>query len=844
MKDQAQVLALASQVSQQQQVSQTQAIQRTQTSQVAVLPELAGVPELLHSQSEDVPKSSAEWRWPIDISRYDCTPSLSMAESAALQAIIMRDREVYRTRWPHHAKKDLGRLLNPLNDVLAFTAPTKTGYWNVMRGIVAEMHARQTSFWAWTQKEWLEILQSSSYMSRGKGSGRQHVTAVAYLLCSFTDLYAPGSFCGADLALKVFGSDLMDAAVQRVGDALLRLGYGTFTVKREVTPVLSAIFLINRSPYLEGLTLDMLDEIRKRDLPERVKSGMLCVSRALASMGIVHAPLNSRITEPDMREHLRNPNVVRGVAQEWVYWCHRWRDTSTLSPTTRQAICYQLLKVGRWLAQEHPSVVSPDQWTRGLAAEFIAAVDRMKIGQWLCAHVAPDRLGKPLTPRAKETHFKSVCTFFRDCQEWGWIPRRFDPRRCFSSPRSIRSLVAPNPRVIEDDVWAKLLWAGLNLSEDDLPRVCLTQRQLHYPLKMARALAMVWLFTGLRSDEIYRLRVGCVRWDVNRDKRLPIQNTQDIQGGQATQGEDGRHGKCEASGLAELVGAAGAVGGGKPIVKNRVCWLDVPVNKTSTAFCKPVDWPVGVAIAEWEHIRPEQPSALDPKTGELVQYLFSCRSQRVGRDYLNSKLIPTLCRKAGVPESDTRGHITSHRARSTIATQLFNSREPMSLAELQEWLGHRSPQATQHYAKIKPTKLARSYERAGYFGRNLRTIEVLIDKDAVSSGTAAQGEPWRFYDLGHGYCTYDFFDQCPHRMACAKCAFYQPKGSGQAQILEAKSNLLKMKQEIPLTEEERAAVEDGLEALEKLCEQLADVPTPAGPTPKQLTPTLTLKQRG
>jgi hypothetical protein len=43
-----------------------------------------------------------------------------------------------------------------------------------------------------------------------------------------------------------------------------------------------------------------------------------------------------------------------------------------------------------------------------------------------------------------------------------------------------------------------------------------------------------------------------------------------------------------------------------------------------------------------------------------------------------------------------------------------------------------------------------------------------------------------------------------------------------------------MLQEIPLTEDERAAVEEGIEALEKLSAQLVDVPTPAGPTPRQL----------
>jgi hypothetical protein len=218
----------------------------------------------------------------------------------------------------------------------------------------------------------------------------------------------------------------------------------------------------------------------------------------------------------------------------------------------------------------------------------------------------------------------------------------------------------------------------------------------------------------------------------------------------------------------------------------------------------------------------------------VVDFLFANRGMPLGKAYINRVLIPLLCRKANVPAADARGRLTSHRARSTIATQLFNAREPMTLFELQDWLGHRSPTATQQYAKITPTRLAKAYADAGYFGRNVRAVEVLIDRDAVESGAAAKGRPWRFYDLGHGYCTYDFFDQCPHRMACAKCGFYRPKGSTQAQLLEAKANLLRMQQRVPLTEEERAAVDDGLAALERLCARLADVPTPAGPTPRQL----------
>lgn len=104
----------------------------------------------------------------------------------------------------------------------------------------------------------------------------------------------------------------------------------------------------------------------------------------------------------------------------------------------------------------------------------------------------------------------------------------------------------------------------------------------------------------------------------------------------------------------------------------------------------------------------------------------------------------------------------------------------------------------------------------------------------MRNGRAAN-EPWKFYDLGHGYCTYDFFDQCPHRMACAKCSFYLPKDSTKAQLLEAKANLLRLRQDIPLADAELSAVEDGLTAYEHLLKKLADVPTPAGPTPRQLT---------
>jgi len=151
----------------------------------------------------------------------------------------------------------------------------------------------------------------------------------------------------------------------------------------------------------------------------------------------------------------------------------------------------------------------------------------------------------------------------------------------------------------------------------------------------------------------------------------------------------------------------------------------------------------------------------------------------------------------------------------------------MTLFELQAWLGHQSPATTQHYVSTSPTKLAQAYKDAGYFSRNVRAIEVLIDRNVITSGAAAGGSPWRYYDLGHGWCSYEFFDRCPHRMACARCDFYVPKDSDRGLWLQTRNGLLKLLQEIPLGDEERAAIDGDVQALDRLLERLKAVPTPS-----------------
>jgi integrase len=743
-----------------------------------------GPKKILPKKADDGP-----WTWPINLERYDRSPQLTSVERNMLTRYAEAYR-FYRYGRTMNFGAALDRLVRPLNDTLDYTGIITNRRKYVLFFFLREMAERQRSFWGWTTEEWIDSIDA-------RLAPRQHGAAIAYLLCGFSELHRLKSdhVVYSCLARKVFGREHTKNISERVRELLSEWGYRRAGTSDQAMRTIFECLLFARSPHLRDITLDHLRSVIARRPPRRGTYCAFAISRVLAKIGAIPEPME--IVRPFVvRADL--PEITEGVPPEWARLCRRWLDTSTVSDRYRRKSYYFLLNVGRWLANEHPEINSPEDWTRDLAAEAVAVTCQWRAGDWCTfAPVHVKNQGHALKPSTYAGRISALRVFFRDLQEWELIPRRFDPIRSFETPKSVLAKIGPNPRIIADDVWAKLVWAGLNLTAEDLPKRGPFRRkplESSYPVELCKALAVTWLFAGLRNNEILRLRLGCIRWQ-REDVSVPATDE-------------------------TLAGGA-------------VCMLDVPVNKTSAAFTKPVDPIVGEMISAWEKVRPIGAKVPDWKTGEAVDFLFLFRLTVVGKSYLNNVLIPTLCRKAGVPTSDVRGNITSHRGRSTIASQLFNAKEPMTLFELQEWLGHSTPAATQHYAKITPIKLAKSYADAGYFARNLRAIEVLVDQEIVRSGRAAT-EPWKFYDLGHGYCTYDFFDQCPHRMACAKCSFYMPKPSSQVQLLQGKANLLQLRQEIPLNDSELAAVDDGVAAMEKLLEQLADVPTPAGPTPREL----------
>src|SRR6266699_2028169 len=727
------------------------------------------------------PKS--EWAWPIALERYDQNPALTDGERETLAAFVDLDRQGRPKRWSAQTKTKLGRLWKPLQDILETFSGKQAVPDTVSHVLIREMHQRQVSFWGWSEQQWGEILERSVAAFVHKHGcdpyGRQDLMVIAYVLGKLTFLsgWAPQEVQRDRVARKVFGNDRIDSAIERIYGMVVESrkewGYSLTNMHRAIGMAVCWAFLVNRNPHLEAISLAFIESLREMTRDARMVAGLFHLSRALAEVHMIEQGLASA-------SHIQPVWTRRetdGIAPVWIEWCRRWYQAATgLAHTTKGGYLGTLFKAGRWLASLHPEITSPHQWTYQIAAEWVQVVDIMKVGDWASEEQAQAKsLGKPISPRSKVQHLAALKTFFRDLQEEPFhLPRTFNPYHSFRIPQAISRLIGPDPRDIDARWWAMIVQAALDLTEADLPS---TNRA--YPLELVRALAIAWVYSGLRSNELVRLRTGCIRW---------------------------QHEEVTVAETGERVDSAA------------YCFLTVPVNKTYTSFSKPVNVIVGKAINEWEHVRPAyQPRLLDGKTNEMVDFLFCYRGHRIARNYLNTTLIPVLCKRAGLPRADERGNITSHRARATLATLLYNAPEGLSLFELMKWLGHVNPATTQHYTRIKPTKLAAAYSKAD---RNSRLIEALVETKAD-----AEGKVKIYYVLGdHGWCSNADWSSCLYRMACIKCPFFVPKE--QAQLIEARTTMKRFLEVVNLTPEEVTAVQEDLCKLDETIERSKDQPRP------------------
>jgi hypothetical protein len=320
-------------------------------------------------------------------------------------------------------------------------------------------------------------------------------------------------------------------------------------------------FELPKSPRLEDIAYEVVERLRDPMARPGTIGVVFRLSKVLAGLGIIDRPLGMW---GDGNQGVP-ARPTDAIADCWVFFAQRWRNATTLSPAACKSYYRQILIIGRWAYAKHPELASPEDWTRETGAECVAMIYRTNVEEWVDEGMfrCKAHRGKRLSPSTLHS-LNAITTFFRDCQDWELIPLRFNLSRAFAQARQLRALIGTNPQVISGHIWTNLLWAGLNLTEDDLSD--LFGGSHYYPLSVIRAVTVVWLFACLRRSEIRRLRVGCIRY------------------AEAANAPDDR--------------------------QNHICLLEVPANKTSTSFTKPVDPVVGEEIRAWEAER--VPSARHP----------------------------------------------------------------------------------------------------------------------------------------------------------------------------------------------------------------------------------------
>jgi hypothetical protein len=171
----------------------------------------------------------------------------------------------------------------------------------------------------------------------------------------------------------------------------------------------------------------------------------------------------------------------------------------------------------------------------------------------------------------------------------------------------------------------------------------------------------------------------------------------------------------------------------------------------------------------------------------------------MGKTFLNDSVIPLLCKVAGlvdgqgVPLRDGVGKITSHRARSTLATWLRSN--GLSLTYIANLLGHTDLKSLPWYLREDKHQFARTVRKHNPLERMVMAI---LDTEALKQGT---GEPAVFYFLGYGpdgrphMCASPDYRTCVHQMKCTECEMHVD--AEQAEVIASRPGVLTIEVHIP-----------------------------------------------
>ena len=765
------------------------------------------------SAAQQIISPQPVWRMPIQPELYDRSP-LSDTERMALAVLVDGDARL-NSPARRTAEAALVRLTRPLHEVYglrrtdASTRPTAT------RVMFTQMHRRGTSFWQWTAQEWCDVVgvtaesfEAANGLPRRRNGLRPHLLDVAYLLCGFEQfgpIWTATAFY--PMARVVFGADVLEDQVARLDAVLANNGYssGHLSVKQR-HQALAFVLLVNHSPWLDDLSWTVLARAASLAIAHDASIILGRIAKALVMLGIL-APAGDDAT--------REPFPLGpsdGVSDEWYAWYRAWRATGSRGLAPRIARHYggYILYAGRWLAKRHPGIVSPEQWTEELALAMRTAVLEETNDVFVTALGEKNlqrrnQLGRRLGHAAISQFLASLRRFFRDLQTKAHavgdaparrIPRRFDPRESLATPEHVeKALAGSEPRDIALAVWQRLAIQAARLTPEDLGPLS------YWPFSAVQALAFLWVSTARRPNELLRLRADCVRtqWEPEMS---------DAAGDRLPPGADV---------VGEERGAA-------------VSYLHIPSSKYGGPGWIWIPKYTADAIARWQAERGQMRAALyDQKDREFAQLLFVHRGKGMGITFLNRRLIPLLCQKAGVDPRDAEGAYTAHRGRSARISMLHAC--GLELEDLAAYAIHKNTQTIKKYARRNPIHLHRRVAQADTLST---VIEGLYDPNAAAHGKAsvrwflgydAEGAPQ--------FCGLPAHHTCPHRMDCSRCGLFI--GGERARLVHDDPNLLKVTAEIPMTEVQRLLNDGQRDAAARALAAAKEVPPPVPPNVALLT---------
>lgn len=203
-----------------------------------------------------------KWQSPIDVSKYNRSPYLTNSEKEELTIVLNK-----KSTWFKKSYLILDRLLKPLHDCLDYIKSNKTNRVKTVRLFFLEMEKRQTSYWAWSSEEWLEVFNSNLL---SKKYSRTTAVLIAYFLIDNFE-YLPSKINHhQNLAIKIFGENIVKNNIDILCKEYIRFGYGKGLTKSMIPNTFCFILLTNRSPLVKDITREVLNKCRKNTNSEIV----------------------------------------------------------------------------------------------------------------------------------------------------------------------------------------------------------------------------------------------------------------------------------------------------------------------------------------------------------------------------------------------------------------------------------------------------------------------------------------------------------------------------------------------------------------------------------------------